>query len=205
MKSSPRGPLGLVAITGSAGAIGALREILSVLPADYPLPIIVVRHRRARPRDLLPELLSHWCALPVRGVAPGQRITPGTVYMARPDLHLVVNPDRTLGLDDGRRINSLLSSANPLFSTAAAVMGPVIGVVLSGHGGDATDGVQAVKAAGGIVVAQDEATAEHLAMPRAAIESGAVDRVLPAERIGPLLVELGRREQPTACWKAPAR
>jgi two-component system chemotaxis response regulator CheB len=198
------GPYGLVVIAGSAGAIGPLREILSALPADYPIPVVVVQHRSARPRDLLPELLARWCALPVRGVSAGERITPGAVYVARPDLHLVVNSDRTFGLKDGRRVKSLLSSANPLLTTAAAVFGPVIGIVLSGSGSDATDGVQAVKAAGGTVVVQDEATAKHFDMPRAAIASGAVDRVLPVERIGPLLAELGRPARPTPYWKEPA-
>jgi Chemotaxis response regulator containing a CheY-like receiver domain and a methylesterase domain len=197
-------PYGLVVIAGSAGAIGPLRQILSALPADYPLPVVVVQHRSARPRDLLPDLLARWCALPVQGVSAGERITPGAVYVARPDLHLVVNSDRTFGLEDGRRVKSLLSSANLLLTTAAAVLGPVIGVVLSGSGSDATDGVQAVKAAGGTVVVQDEATAEYFDMPRAAIASGAVDRVLPVERIGPLLAELGSRERPTPYWKEPA-
>jgi len=196
-------PYGLVVIAGSAGAIGPLRQILSALPADYPLPVVVVQHRSARPRDLLPELLARWCAVPVRGVSAGERITPGAVYVARPDLHHVVNSDRSFGLEDGRRVKSLLSSANPLLTTAAA-LGPVIGVVLSGSGSGATDGVQAVKAAGGTVVVQDEATAEYFDLPRAAIASGAVDRVLPVERIGPLLAELGSRERPTPYWKESA-
>jgi two-component system chemotaxis response regulator CheB len=122
------------------------------------------------------------------------------VYVARPDLHLVVNPDHTFGLVDGRRIKSLLSSANPFLTTAASVLGPVVGVVLSGSGSDATDGVQAVKAAGGTVVAQDDATAAFVSMPRAAIASGAVDRVLPVEKIGPLLAELGRLDRPAPYW-----
>jgi len=183
---------GLVVIAGSAGAIGALLQVLSALPADYPLPVVVVQHRSARMLDLLPSLLARRCALPVRGVTEGEPIIPGTVYVARPDLHLLVNSDRTFGLMDGHRIKALLSSANPLLTSAAEVMGPVIGVVLSGSGSDATDGVQAVKAAGGKVVVQDQATAEYFGMPGAAIASGAADLVLPVDRIGPLLAELGR-------------
>jgi two-component system, chemotaxis family, protein-glutamate methylesterase/glutaminase len=73
----------------------------------------------------------------------------------------VVRPDRTFAFRDGRKIRHVLSSANPLFTTAAEELGPVIGVVLTGKGADATDGVQSIKAAGGIVIAQDQATAEH--------------------------------------------
>lgn len=190
------GPYGLVVIAGSAGAIGALRQVLSALPADYPLPVVVVQHRSARSRDLLPDLLARSSALPVRGVTAGEPIAPGTIYLARPDVHLLVNPGRTFGFWDGHRIKALRSSANPLFVTAAAVLGPVIGVVLSGSGTDATDGVQAVKMAGGTVVVQDEATAKYAGMPRAAIASGSADRILPAEQIGPLLVELARPSGP---------
>ena len=84
----------------------------------------------------------------------------------------------------------MLSSANPLFATAAQVLGPVIGVVLTGMGQDGTDGVRAVKQAGGVIIAQDEATSEWFSMPRSAIATGLVDYVLPLDRIGAKLVEL---------------
>ena len=101
-----------------------------------------------------------------------------------------MSPNRRFELIDGRRIRHVFSSANPLFTTAADVLGPVIGVVLTGMGRDGTDGVQAVKEAGGVVIAQDEATSEWFSMPRSAIATGAVDYVLPLDRIGAKLVEL---------------
>ena len=104
---------------------------------------------------------------------------------------MVVKPERTLALRDGHKIRFLLSSANPLFESAAAVLGPrVIAVVLTGSGSDASDGVRAVKAAGGAVIAQDQATSQHFSMPREAIRTGAVDYVLPLDRIAPALVSL---------------
>ena len=102
----------------------------------------------------------------------------------------MVGSDRRFELMDGGRIQHVRSSANPLFTSAAHVLGPVIGVVLTGMGQDGTSSVQAVKRAGGIVVAQDEATAEWFSMPRSAIGTGAVDYVLPVDRIGAKLVEL---------------
>jgi two-component system chemotaxis response regulator CheB len=88
------------------------------------------------------------------------------------------------------------SSANPLLESASAVLdGRVIAVVLSGTGSDATDGVQSVKAGGGRVIVQDKASAQYWDMPRAAVQSGAVDRVLPLEEIAPALIAIVRDEQ----------
>ena len=92
---------------------------------------------------------------------------------------------------DGRRIRFLRSSANPLFESAAKVFeGHVIAVVLTGYGRDGTDGVQGVKIHGGTVIAQDLATSEQWSMPQSAIQSGAVDYVLPLSAIGPALNDL---------------
>jgi two-component system chemotaxis response regulator CheB len=102
-----------------------------------------------------------------------------------------IKPDRTISLVDGKRIRQVRSSANPLFETASRVFGPhVIAVVLSGFDSDGTDGVQAVRKRGGTVIAQDRATSPHFDMPRSAIATGAVNLVLPADRIGPALVSL---------------
>jgi two-component system chemotaxis response regulator CheB len=181
---------GLVAIAASAGGIPALQILLSALPRNLPVPVAVVLHRSPREMDLLPMVLGRWSTLPVRPVEPGQPVQAGTVYVAPADAHLVVAASRRFELIDGRRIRHVSSSANPLFTSAAHVLGPVIGVVLTGMGQDGTDGVQAVKQAGGIVIAQDEATSEWFSMPRSAIATGLVDYVLPLDRIGAKLVEL---------------
>jgi two-component system chemotaxis response regulator CheB len=187
---SSRPGYGLVVIAASAGGIPALRQVLSSLPAGFALPVAVVQHRTTRMRDLLPGVLARWSTLPVKPAAAGQPILPGTVYVARPDVHLIVNPDRTFGMTDGRKIRFVRSSANPLLTSAARELGPIIGVVLSGSGSDASDGVQAVKSAAGVVLVQDEATAQYYGMPSAAISTRVVDRVLPIDRIGLALVEL---------------
>lgn len=181
----------LVVVVGSAGGIEALLAVLGALPANFPAPIVVVQHRTAVAQGVLPRILARRSALRVTLAADGATLVPGTVYVAPADHHVLVGPGGTLQLVDGRRIKHVLSSANPLFESAARVVGPrVIAVVLSGSGSDGTDGVQAVKASGGIVVAQDQATSGHFSMPRAAIQSGSVDYVLPIEAIGPALVSL---------------
>lgn len=181
---------GLVVIAASAGGVPALRVLLSSLPPTFPVPLAVVLHRIHRRQDLLPGLLGRWSTLPVVSAQAGQPVRPGTVYIAPDDAHLVVSPARRFELFDGRRIRHLRSSANPLFTTAAQVLGPVIGVVLTGMGRDATDGVQSVKEAGGVVIAQDQGTSAWFSMPRSAIATGAVDYVLPLDQIAPKLVQL---------------
>src|SRR5262249_4872578 len=97
---------------------------------------------------------------------------------------------------DGAKVRGLFSSANPLFESAARAFGDrTIAVVLTGSGIDATDGVQTVRARGGIVIAQDPATAEYNSMPLSAVRSGAVDHILPLEAIAPALVAITEGER----------
>jgi two-component system chemotaxis response regulator CheB len=184
-------PFDLVVIAASAGGVEALQHVLSHLPADFPVPICVVQHRSLHMPDLLPQVLGRSTRLKVKRSEAGERMHAGTVYLAPMHAHLVVNPDLTLALRDGTRIRRVLSSANPLFTTAAAATGRgTIGIVLTGNDSDATDGVQAIKQEGGIVIAQNRATARNFGMPGSAIRTGAVDYVLPLDLIGPALVDL---------------
>jgi len=181
----------IVVIAASAGGVQALTRVLGALPSIFPAPIVVVQHRTARPRSLLASVLGTRTVLPVSEAEPGQPIRPGVVYVARPDLHLTVTDERRFAYVDGRRIHYVLSSANPLFESAAAVFGAgTVGVVLTGYGQDGTEGVQAIRAHGGVVIAQDRRTSEQFGMAASAIQTGAVDYVLPVDAIGPALVRL---------------
>lgn len=181
----------IVVIAASLGGIQALWTILSHLPGDFPVPIAIVQHRSTEPPNLLSKVLMRRTPLLVKTAEEGERMLPGTVYLAPPDLHLRVRGDHTFALSDGTRIRHLRSSANPLFSSAAeAFPGRVIAIVLTGGDRDATDGVQSVKAHGGFVLAQDEATSQAFGMPRSAIETGCVDQVLPIDEIAPALLRL---------------
>ena len=186
-------PIRLVTIAASAGGIPALCELLSALPADYPASVAIVQHRTEHKPDLLSRILARHCKLPVSQVQPGEPMLPGHVYLAPARRHLLVRPDETFATTDGRKIRHLHSSADPLFETAAQVFGStLIAVVLTGGDADATDGVQAVKSAGGTVIVQDEATSQCFSMPASAIRTGAVDYILPLGEIGPAVVRLTR-------------
>jgi RNA polymerase-binding transcription factor DksA len=140
----------------------------------------------------------------VKPAEDGDRLAPGRVYVAPPDRHVLVNPDGTLSLTKTQRVRHVRPSADVLFpSLAASCGGRGVAVVLTGGDANGAAGVRVVKQAGGFVVAQDEATSRHFAMPRAAIETGCVDRVLPVGEIGPALDRLARADRGTADDCAP--
>jgi two-component system chemotaxis response regulator CheB len=183
----PRDPW-VVAIAGSAGGIRAISTVLAALPHDLPAAVVVVQHRPPTGASHLESILMRCAQMPVVTAASGDRLVPSVVYVARPDRHLVVRFDGRFAYADGTRIKFLFSSANPLLETAAqAFDGRLIAVVLTGCGSDATDGVQSVKAHGGLVIVQDRVTSEHWSMPESALNTGVVDYVLPLDAIGPAI------------------
>jgi len=183
----------LVTMAASAGGVEALRTILRQLPPDFPAAIIIVLDRPADIQSYTRDVLQRVSHLPVIVAGEGEFIRPGVVYVARPDAHLTVSAEERFRYTDGQRIQFVRSSANPLFESVARVVdGRAIAVVLTGTGRDATDGVRAVKAHGGIVIAQDPATAEQSDMPHAAVKSGAVDLVVPLNAIAHTLEDIVR-------------
>jgi two-component system, chemotaxis family, protein-glutamate methylesterase/glutaminase len=184
----------LVVMAASIGGIAAYAEILSHLPRDFPLPIVIVQHRDPAVVSILDEILARRTPLRVKHAKVGERPVAGTVYVAPTDVHLSFAADGSFTTMNGRRIRHVLSSANPLFESAARVFRDgVIAVVLTGYDSDGTDGVQAVRAMGGRVIAQDEATSTSFGMPKSAIATGAVGAVLPLSEIAPALIRMAKR------------
>ena len=186
----------LVAIGASAGGLPALVTILAHLPGDFPLPIALVQHIDPNHVSLIPEILGRRTALAVKSAEDGDVITAGVVYVAPPGRYLEVGDGGTIALTDGTPVRFLRPSANRLFESAAHALGPIIGVVLTGTGSDGTDGARAIRAAGGLVIAQDEASSAFFGMPHAAIDAGVVDRVLALGDIAGALQELAEAPSP---------
>ena len=186
----------LITIAASAGGIEALRTLLAALPRGLPAAVVIVQHRPAAQEEShLDKILRRVTSLPVVMADENQLIVSGNVYIARSNLHLTVSPEKRFSYVDGTRIRFVLSSANPLFASAATTFeNRLIAVVLTGGGSDASDGVQMVKAHGGLVIAQDPRTARHASMPQSAVKTGAVDYVLPLEAIAPALTAIIRDE-----------
>lgn len=187
----PEAAFDVVAIAASAGGIGAIGELLGDLPRTFPASIVIVQHLDPRHRSLMAEILRRRTRLHVEQAREGDQMEPGTVYIAPPDRHLLVNPDGTLSLSQSELVHFVRPSADLLFeSVAASYKDRAIAVVLTGTGSDGSMGVVAIKKMGGTVIAQDEKSAEFSGMPAAAIQSGEVDFVLPLEEIASALVTL---------------
>ena len=186
----------LVVIGGSAGGVEALKQVCSALPADFPAAVCAVLHLSPSSRSFLPELLSRNSKLTARHPVDGEPITPGKIYVAPPDLHMLVRPGHVI-LRRGPHENRSRPAINPLFRSAAvSYRSRVIGVVLSGTLDDGAAGLVAVKLCGGICVVQDPADAMWPEMPRNALKHDHVDHTVPIAMLGKLLTRLVREPPP---------
>jgi two-component system, chemotaxis family, protein-glutamate methylesterase/glutaminase len=187
----PGAAFDVVAMAASAGGLTALSRILSSLPAEFPAAILVVQHLDPRHRSLMSEILGRRTPLKIQEAREGDAIISGSVYIAPPNRHLLVNGDSTLSLSQSELVHFVRPSADLLFESVGAIYKErAIAVVLTGTGSDGTMGVQAIKKMGGTVIAQDEKTAEFFGMPGAAIHTGSVDFVLPLDEISSALITL---------------
>jgi two-component system chemotaxis response regulator CheB len=178
----------IVALAASAGGLKALTEVLAGLPAGFPAAIVVVQHLDPRHRSLMAEILARRTLLAVSQAAEDKPIQPGTVFIAPPDRHLLINSDGSVSLTRTELVHFSRPSADLLFeSVAASYRERAIAVVLSGSGSDGAMGAKAIKKTGGTLIVQDPATAEFNGMPGAAHQTGLADFVLPLEEIAPAL------------------
>ncbi|MBI5556594.1 MAG: chemotaxis protein CheB [Deltaproteobacteria bacterium] len=181
-----------VVMGGSAGGFPALTAILSGLSPDFLLPVLVVQHLHPGDEGLFAQHLARAARLPVSEPCDKERIERGHVYTAPANYHMLVERDGTIALSLEARVNWSRPSIDVLFESAALAWGEgVIAIIVSGASDDGARGMRAIKAAGGLTIAQEPATAEYPFMPQAAIDTGAVDEVLPVEAIGRRLVECG--------------
>jgi two-component system, chemotaxis family, protein-glutamate methylesterase/glutaminase len=187
----PEANFDVVAFAASAGGIQALTRVLSSLPPDFPAAIAIVQHVDPRHRSLMAEILGRRTRLKVKEAAQGDALSPGVVYTAPPNRHLLVNTDGTLSLTESELVHFVRPSADLLFeSVAASYKDRAIAVVLSGTGVDGSMGIRAIKKMGGTTIVQDEKSSEFSGMPAAAIETGAVDFILALDEIPPAVVTL---------------
>ena len=184
-------PFHLVAICASAGGLNALSQVLYAIPADFPAAIVIVLHVSPDHSSMMADILSRRTQLQVKFADAKDVLRPGTVYIAPPDQHLLVNSDNTLCLSRSELVHYVRPSADLLFeSIAASFKQRASATVLTGTGSDGANGIRAIKQMGGKVIAQDRTTDEFFAMPEAAINTGDVDLVLPLNEIAFKLVNL---------------
>ena len=180
----------LVVIGASSGGIEALRELVRGLPRDFPAPICVVLHSSPQAPGVLDAILARAGPLPVANARDRDRLTPGRIYVAPPDCHLLIEPGQ-VRITKGPRENRFRPAIDPLFRSAAQVFGPAaIGVILTGHLDDGTAGLWAIKQLGGTTVVQDPEDALFPSMPMSALAHVRVDHSVPLAEISRLLVRL---------------
>lgn len=190
---APRGakePVRLVAIGASTGGPAAVQQILSALPRDFPVPIVLVQHIAAEFATGLAQWLASSCRLRVRIAEQGERMEARTAYLSPDHRHLGVRRDGTIALSAAAPIGGFRPSATALFASVARAYGPrAAAVILTGMGRDGVDGLRLVHESGGLVIAQDEATSVVYGMPREAVIAGVVNEVLPLQEIAPRLAK----------------
>ena len=180
-----------IVIGASAGGLHALTLLLEELPANYTIPVIIVQHRIKDQRDLLEEVLQHKCKITVKQADEKERISPGIVYIAPPDYHLMIENDETFALSVDGRVKFSRPSIDVLFESAAETFKEkLIGIILTGANNDGAEGMKTIRKFKGVTIAQDPLEAECPVMPRSAIETGAVQLVLTLAEIRNFLLQL---------------
>jgi two-component system chemotaxis response regulator CheB len=192
-------PIEVVVIGLSTGGPSALEQMLPRLPSSFPVPVLIVQHMPKLFTGALAERLDKCCALRVRQAYDGDAVMPGTVWLAPGDSHMEVAARRVgFGIGDailkgrGARVklhqqeplNHCRPSVDYLFHSAARLYGAAtLALMMTGMGADGLDGARAVHEAGGVVLAQDEATSAVWGMPGRVADAGIADAVLPLAAI----------------------
>jgi two-component system chemotaxis response regulator CheB len=189
------GAAGIIAIVGGVGSPPVVERIISQLPADFTVPIVIVQQLNAAFVDSFASWLAAGTKLAVKVAADGDRLTPGSVFIAPSSGHLVIASQGRLGVRAGDPIEGEMPSATALLESVAKVYGTrSVGVVLSGVGDDGVNGMAAVRAAGGRTIAQSEGSCAVFGTPGEAVARGIIDLIVHANKLAPILVRLG---QPT--------
>jgi two-component system chemotaxis response regulator CheB len=180
----------IVVVGTSAGGLKALQTLLSALPQDFSLPMVIAQHRGKNSETGLCEFLRTVSSIPVTEPEDKEPIEPGKIYLAPRDYHLLIDGGG-FALSTDFPVAFARPSVDVLFESAAAAFGhETIGVILTGANHDGARGLAAIKARGGTALVEKPASASYPQMPEAAIANTTVDWILPLEEIAPRLEQL---------------
>ncbi len=183
-------PKDIIVVGASAGGIEALRVLIGGLPADFSASLFIVLHTSPDAPGMLAQIFNRFGKLPVTYPTDRERIQKGRIYVAPPDRHLLIEPNR-VRVTRGPKENRFRPAVDPLFRSAAQTYGPrVVGVILTGYMDDGTAGLWTVKQLGGTAVVQDPTDALVPFMPLNAVTHVKVDYCLPLDEIAALMVQL---------------
>jgi chemotaxis response regulator CheB len=190
----------LIAMGASAGGLHSLFGVLEDLPSSLDGCIGIATHLSPTHSSFIPELLRRHTKMPVRR-AENEPLRNGTIFVAQPCFHLVVKGSDICLLDEPP-LHYVRPNIDLFFQSVADSFGTnAVGVILSGTGHDGSEGVRAIKAAGGITIVEDPIDAEFNDMPLAANRTGCVDFVLSLKKISEQLIEICSKPPP---WRTPS-
>jgi two-component system chemotaxis response regulator CheB len=175
----------VVVLAASTGGPATVMRLAPGFTRDFPAAVFLVQHMPASFTTQYAQQLAEFTSIRVKEAENGEQVQPGTLYICPGAQHLRVTPAGHIQLDStSGRINGYLPNIDITMQTVATFAGAMsIGVVLTGMGNDGAQGAKAIKTAGGLVLAQDEATSVIFGMPAEAIKVAAVDHVLPIDDI----------------------
>lgn len=180
-----------IAIGASAGGVEALGQLLQALPHDFHPAIFVVLHLPPDRSTVLPQLFARRCARPVKEAEDKEPIMQGTVYLAAPDYHLLVEPGKCLALSRDEPVHFSRPSIDLMFESAALVYKErLLGIILTGANADGAQGLKQIRDCGGAAWVQDPDEAMSSMMPASAITRAGADSVLPLKLMADRLSQL---------------
>lgn len=180
-----------IVVGSSAGGLNALKTLIKHLGKNFSIPLIIVQHISADSENYLIHILNDLKCLKVKEADEKEQPQPGYAYVAPPNYHLLIESDQTFTFTVDERVNYARPSIDVLFETAAeAYRDQLIGIILTGANNDGSQGLKKIKELGGMAIVQDPETAEVDSMPKAAIQSCAVDYILSLEEIAAFLNKL---------------
>ncbi|HKQ70066.1 MAG TPA: chemotaxis response regulator protein-glutamate methylesterase [Polyangiaceae bacterium] len=190
-------PFGVVAVGSSTGGPNALAELFRLVPATFELPIVIVQHMPPLFTRLLAERLTESCPLQFREASAGDVLEPGRAFIAPGDHHLRVVREGArvkLALDQGPQENSCRPAVDVLFRSIADVFAEkTLAIVLTGMGQDGLRGAELIRARGGRILVQDEASSVVWGMPGFIARAGLADAALPLPELAAELIRHGQR------------
>jgi two-component system chemotaxis response regulator CheB len=189
MEKDEINPVAVVVIGGSAGSLEVILEIASTLPLLQTVVMIIVVHRKIDNDSILEDLIAHKTLYPVKEVEDKEPIIPGTIYIAPPDYHLLIENKDCFSLDSSEKVHFCRPSIDVTFESAAETFtNRVIGILLSGANIDGAEGLACIKELGGYTVVQTPESAEIDIMPKQAINRNVADKILEPARISEEIV-----------------
>jgi two-component system, chemotaxis family, CheB/CheR fusion protein len=190
MSSSVANPFPVVGVGASAGGLAPLKQLVSGLPPQAGLALVVVQHLDPHAESHLATLLQAHTEMRVVNVTHGMEVVPDHIYVIQPNTNVAL-ADGVFSVTPRPEDRRPYYPVDHFLRSLALVQGPhAVGVILSGTGSDGTLGMCEVKAAGGVTFAQNAQSAQHPGMPASAVASGAVDLILPPNEIATRLAAL---------------